>query len=154
MLPIRNSLRELPRTAQVLPRSAEPVAASSLLVCAITRTTLLQRHGSAYASATTEKLSGFCGGSTCPQVDGIGSAPIALGTTRSTLALRHSRARRSLARRRGILQMVSPESSPTTFPRAIPQPRDRSNQPTTRHGWPWEWSAPDNNQTNQQLESS
>jgi hypothetical protein len=26
--------------------------------------------------------------------------------------------------------------------------QDRSIQPTTRHGWPWEWSAPDNKPNN------
>ncbi len=35
-----------------------------------------------------------------------------------------------------------------SFPRSTAIAAVRLNQPTTRHGWPWEWSAPDNIQTN------
>ncbi len=43
MLPVRNSLRALPRTAQFLARFAEPAAAPASLIRAITKSTLLRQ---------------------------------------------------------------------------------------------------------------
>jgi hypothetical protein len=68
--PVRSSLRELLGTAQVFAKPAES---------AITETFLKVFSFFQTSSAN--------GGSACPQADGIGPVPIALRTTRSTLAL-------------------------------------------------------------------
>jgi len=141
--PVRSSLRELPGTAQVFAKPAES---------AITETFL--RVFSFFQTSSAN------GGSACPQADGIGPVPIALGTTRSTLALqrfglRASSLRYSFVIRHlafGIFQTIPAESSPQTI-----SPSDRFCGRSTPHHPVMDghgnWSAPDNNQT-KQLESS
>ena len=48
----------------------------------------------------------------------------------------------------GIVQRISPESSPQDISPVGPAAAGPLAPPTTRHGWPWEWSAPDKIQRN------
>jgi hypothetical protein len=94
MLPGRNSLRALPGTAQSFARSAESAPIRALLIRAITKTALPQRnHGSAYAKAT-------------------GGQVIRMSRMGHSSFVIRSLARRSLARRRGIPQKISPQNIP------------------------------------------
>ena len=97
--PVRSSLRELPGTAQVFAKPAES---------AITETFL--RVFSFFQTSSAN------GGSACPQADGIGPVPIALVTTRSTLALQRFGLRASSFIRH-FSKQFPPKVPPKQFPR-------------------------------------